>query len=92
MDRIASTTQYNGVNVLDGSYGNKVFQIGVCWTNDEYFDRKYVIASTWVATSNSASVASSSTIVPSTTTTVTSGGATAKGTEAIQTVVNLGSK
>ena len=28
LDRIATTTQYNGVNVLDGSYANKVFQIG----------------------------------------------------------------
>ena len=28
LDRIASTTQYNGINVLDGTYSNKVFQIG----------------------------------------------------------------
>ena len=28
LDRIASTTQYNGINVLDGTYANKVFQIG----------------------------------------------------------------
>ena len=39
-----------------------------------------------VATSNSAAVSNAST---STTTTVTTGGATAKGTEAVQTVVNL---
>ena len=27
LDRIASTTQYNGINVLDGTYSNKVFKL-----------------------------------------------------------------
>ena len=91
LDRIASTTQYNGVNVLDGSYGNKVFQIGANAGQTMNISIGSMSSQVLgVATSNSASVASSSTIVPSTsTTTVTSGGATAKGTEAIQTVVNL---
>ena len=41
-----------------------------------------------VATSNSASVSNSS-VVTTSSQTVTSGGATAKGTNAVQTVVNL---
>ena len=28
ISRIASTTQFNGINVLDGSFSNKTFQIG----------------------------------------------------------------
>ena len=28
IDRVANTTQFNSINVLDGSYSSKVFQIG----------------------------------------------------------------
>ena len=28
IDRVSDTTQFNSINVLDGSYGSKVFQIG----------------------------------------------------------------
>jgi flagellin len=28
IDRISNTTQFNGMNLLDGSYANKKFQIG----------------------------------------------------------------
>ena len=28
IDRLSDTTQFNSINVLDGSYGSKVFQIG----------------------------------------------------------------
>ena len=41
LDRIAQP-QYNGINVLDGSYANKVFQIDQCWANNEHFNRQYV--------------------------------------------------
>ena len=77
---LPSTTQYNGVNVLDGSYGNKVFQIGANAGQTMNISIGSMSSQVLgVATSNSASVASSSTIVPSTsTTTVTSGGATGR--------------
>ena len=90
LDRIASTTQYNGVNVLDGTYANKIFQIGANAGQTMNISIGSMSSQVLgVATSNAAAVSSSS-IVPSTsTTTVTSGGATAKGTEAVQTVVNL---
>ena len=90
LDRIASTTQYNGINVLDGTYANKVFQIGA--NSGQTMNISIgSMASTvlGVATSNSAAVANSSSSVASTQQTVTSGGATAAGTPAVQTVVNL---
>ena len=89
LDRIASTTQYNGINVLDGSYANKVFQIGANAGQTMNISIGSMASSVLgVATSNSASVASSSTLSTSTQT-VTTGGATAAGTSAVQTVVNL---
>ena len=89
LDRIASTTQYNGINVLDGSYANKVFQIGANAGQTMNISIGSMASSVLgVATSNSASVASSSTLSTSTQT-VTTGGATATGTSAVQTVVNL---
>ena len=91
LDRIASTTQYNGINVLDGSYANKVFQIGANAGQTMNISIGSMSSNVLgVATSNAAAVSSTSTITPtSTTTTATTGGATAKGTEAVQTVVNL---
>ncbi|MAC67590.1 MAG: hypothetical protein CMK54_06265, partial [Proteobacteria bacterium] len=89
LDRIASTTQYNGINVLDGSYSGKVFQIGANAGQTMNISIGSMNSGVLgVATSNSASVSSSSSNVGSTTT-VTSGGATAAGTAAVQTVVNL---
>ena len=90
LDRIASTTQYNGINVLDGTYANKVFQIGANSGQTMNISIGSMASSVLgVATSNSAAVANSSTAVSSTQQTVTSGGATAAGTPAVQTVVNL---
>jgi flagellin len=91
LDRIASTTQYNGINVLDGSYANKVFQIGANAGQTMNISIGSMSSSVLgVATSNSAAVANTSSIVPTNSiTTATTGGATAKGTEAVQTVVNL---
>ncbi|MDA9690089.1 flagellin [Betaproteobacteria bacterium] len=89
LDRIASTTQYNGINVLDGSYANKVFQIGANAGQTMNISVGSMASSVLgVATSNSASVSNASTQV-NTSQTVTTGGATAKGTNAVQTVVNL---
>ena len=88
LDRIASTTQYNGINVLDGSYANKVFQIGANAGQTMNISIGSMASSVLgVATSNSASVANSSTLSTSTQT-VTTGGATAAGTSAVQAVVN----
>ncbi len=91
LDRIASTTQYNGINVLDGSYANKVFQIGANAGQTMNISIGSMSSNVLgVATSNSAAVANTSSIVPTNSiTTATTGGATAKGTEAVQTVVNL---
>ena len=89
LDRIASTTQYNGINVLDGTYSNKVFQIGANAGQTMNISIGSMSSGVLgVATSNSASVSNSSTVTTSSQT-VTSGGATAKGTNAVQTVVNL---
>ena len=86
LDRIASTTQYNGINVLDGTYANKVFQIGANAGQTMNISIGNMSSNVLgVATSNSAAVSNAST----STQTVTTGGATAKGTEAVQTVVNL---
>ena len=42
IDRVSDTTQFNSINVLDGSYNSKVFQIGSNEaSNNEHFDWKY---------------------------------------------------
>ena len=90
LDRIASTTQYNGINVLDGTYSNKVFQIGANAGQTMNISIGAMSSSVLgVATSNSASVSNASTVTNSSSQTVTTGGATAAGTQAVQTVVNL---
>ncbi|OUV02954.1 MAG: hypothetical protein CBC42_05465 [Betaproteobacteria bacterium TMED82] len=92
LDRIASTTQYNGVNVLDGSFANKVFQIGANGGQTMNISIGAMNSNVLgVATSNSASVSSgtSSTAVTSTSSTNLSGGASVEGTAAVKTVVNL---
>lgn len=91
LDRIASTTQYNGINVLDGTFANKVFQIGANGGQTMNISIGSMASQILgVATSNSASVSSgsSSAAIASSSTNVT-GGASAEGTAAVQTVVNL---
>jgi len=86
LDRIASTTQYNGINVLDGTYANKVFQIGANAGQTMNISIGNMSSNVLgVATSNSAAVSNAST----STQTVTTGGATSIGTQAVQTIVNL---
>ncbi len=90
LDRIASTTQYNGINVLDGSFANKVFQIGANGGQTMNISIGSMASEILgVATSNSASVSSSSTAVSNSSSTTLTGGASAEGTPAVQTVVNL---
>ena len=89
LDRIASTTQYNGINVLDGTYANKVFQIGANAGQTMNISIGNMSSNVLgVATSNSAAVSShcSST---STTKRLQRVELPQKGTEAVQTVVNL---
>ncbi len=82
IDRIASTTQFNSMNLLDGSYANKSFQIGA----NQGQTLGLTIGSMKASTLGVASSAISSSI-SSPTTGVT--GAAAQGTGAVQTVVNL---
>ena len=62
LDRIASTTQYNGINVLDGTYANKVFQIGANAGQTMNISIGNMSSNVLgVATSNSAAVSNAST-------------------------------
>lgn len=91
LDRISNTTQYNAINLLDGGYQNKVFQIGS--NGGQTMNISIGSMNTAVlgaATSNAGQVTTTSSVAASTSSqTVTSGGSTAKGTDAVQTVVNL---
>ena len=91
LDRISTTTQYNAINLLDGGYQNKVFQIGS--NGGQTMNISIGSMGTNVlgaATSNAGQVTTStSSVASSSSQTVTSGGSTAKGTDAVQTVVNL---
>ncbi|CAN1524418.1 flagellin [Burkholderiaceae bacterium] len=82
IDRIAGTTQFNSMNLLDGSYANKSYQIGA----NQGQTLGLTIGSMKASTLGVASSAISSSI-SSPTTGVT--GAAAQGTGAVQTVVNL---
>jgi len=82
IDRIASTTQFNSMNLLDGSYANKSFQIGA----NQGQTLGLSVGSMKASALGVASSAISSSI-SSPTTGVT--GAAAQGTGAVQTVVNL---
>ena len=92
IDRVSDTTQFNSINVLDGSYGSKVFQIG----SNESQTMNISIGSMHssvlgVATSNSA--AASIAQRASSSGAAGSGaveGAVAQGTAPTETVVNLG--
>ena len=92
IDRVSDTTQFNSINVLDGSYNSKVFQIG----SNESQTMNISIGSMHssvlgVATSNSAAASiqkNSSSGVSGASGAVE--GAVAQGTAPTQTVVNLG--
>lgn len=84
IDRIANTTQFNGINVLDGTFKDKVFQIGA--------NRGQTMGlNIGAMNSKVLGVASGTTDGSSTTTSATSavGGAAASGTAPTKTVVNM---
>jgi flagellin len=90
IDRVSDTTQFNSINVLDGSYGSKVFQIGSNQNQTMNISIGSMHSSVLgVATSNSAAEsiqkASSSSVSGSTAVE----GALAQGTAPTNTVVNL---
>lgn len=92
IDRIAGTTQFNSINVLDGSYASKVFQIGSNSNQTMNVSIGSMNSSVLgVATSNSAvnAMNSSSTINTTGTTTVSTEGATTEGTAPTKTEVHL---
>ena len=92
IDRVSDTTQFNSINVLDGSYNSKVFQIG----SNENQTMNISIGSMHssvlgVATSNSAaaSMAERNTSSSGASGTGAVEGAVAQGTAPTETVVNL---
>ena len=92
IDRVSDTTQFNSINVLDGSYSSKVFQIG----SNEAQTMNISIGSMHssvlgVATSNSAaaSMAERSTSSSGAAGAGAVEGAVAQGTAPVETVVNL---
>jgi len=84
IDRIANTTQFNGINVLDGSFKDKVFQIGANSGQTMGLNIGSMKA-------NVLGVGSGTTDGSSTSTSATNAvaGAVAKGTAPTQTVVSL---
>jgi len=84
IDRIANTTQFNGINVLDGSFKDKVFQIGANRGQTMGLNIGSMKASVLGVGSGTSDGSSTST---SATTAV--GGAVASGTAPTKTVVNL---
>ena len=84
IDRIANTTQFNGINVLDGSFKDKVFQIGANRGQTMGLNIGSMKA-------NVLGVGSGTTDGSSTSTSATTavGGAVAAGTAPTKTVVNL---
>jgi flagellin len=92
IDRISGTTQFNSINVLDGSYAAKVFQIGSNASQTMNISIGSMNSSVLgVATSNSAndSVSGASGTNSTQTTTVSTAGAAAEGTAPTKTEVNL---
>ena len=93
IDRIAGTTQFNSINVLDGSYSSKVFQIGS--NNNQTMNISIGSMNSnilGVATSNSALESMNGTTGSTGTTstsTVSTEGALAEGTAPTKTEVNL---
>ena len=84
IDRIANTTQFNGINVLDGSFKNKVFQIGA--NSGQTLGLNIGSMNSKVLGVASGTTDGSDTS-PVTATAV--GGAAAKGTAPTKTVVNM---
>lgn len=84
IDRIANTTQFNGINVLDGSFKDKVFQIGANRGQTMGLNIGSMKASVLGVGSGTSDGSSTST---SATTAV--GGAVASGTAPTKTLVNL---
>ena len=84
IDRIANTTQFNGINVLDGSFKDKVFQIGANRGQTMGLNIGSMKANVLGVGSGTSDGSSTST---SATTAV--GGAVASGTAPTKTVVNL---
>ena len=83
IDRIAQTTQFNSMNLLDGSYSNKVFQIGantgqtLGLTIGSMSSSTLGVASSSISSSSNASAAAAIS------------GAVAQGTGADSTVIDL---
>ena len=87
IDRIATTTQFNGINVLDGGFSDKQFQIGANAGQTMDISIGSMSSSVLgVASASSASSTSSSSSVSSATSTIL---ATARGTSAAAAVARL---
>lgn len=82
IDRIATTTQFNSMNLLDGSYANKSFQIGA---------NQGQTLGLSIGSMKASALGVASSAIPSSVTTASSGvsGAVAQGTAAVETVVSL---
>ena len=90
IDRVSDTTQFNSINVLDGSYGSKVFQIGSNQNQTMNISIGSMHSSVLgVATSNSAAESIQKTSNPSVSGAPAVEGALAQGTAPTNTVVNL---
>ena len=92
IDRVSDTTQFNSINVLDGSYNSKVFQIG----SNENQTMNISIGSMHssvlgVATSNSAAASMAEKFIICSSGAAAVEGALAQGTAPTETVVNLAS-
>lgn len=83
IDRIASTTQFNSMNLLDGSYKDKVFQIGAN-------QGQTIGLSIGGMRSSDLGVATSAIAAPATGSVAGLSGVVAQGTAATETVVRLG--
>jgi len=86
IDRIAITTQFNGINVLDGSFKDKVFQIGANRGQTMGLNIGSMKSNVLGVSSGTSDGSSTST---STSATSALGGAVASGTAPTKTVVNL---
>ena len=90
IDRVSDTTQFNSINVLDGSYGSKVFQIGSNQNQTMNISIGSMHSSVLgVATSNSAAESIQKTSSSSVSGSAPVEGALAQGTAPTNTVVNL---
>ncbi len=88
IDRISSTTQFNGINVLDGSFKGKVFQIGANQGQTMGLTIGSMKSSVLGVASGNTAVSASGASGASAASTISD--AAAKGTAATATVVKLG--